>query len=81
MTTLEKKLHALSSGKDLPWHQVVSLLLAFGATVQQPTGGGSHHKIIYPGKETIIVPVHNGKIKKIYASKIANLLESINDKG
>lgn len=44
--------------------------------VQTPRGG-SHHKIICEGHETIVVPVHNGKIKKVYAKKIADLLADI----
>ena len=77
MTTLEKRMKALSDGKELPWEKVVTLLEKFGAEVEVPRGGGSHFKIIYPGQDTIIVPVHNGKIKRIYASKIANLLVKI----
>lgn len=77
MTTLEKRMKALSDGKELPWEKVVTLLEKFGAKVEEPRGGGSHFKIIYPGQDTIIVPVHNGKIKRIYASKIANLLVKI----
>lgn len=78
MTTLEKKMKALSAGKELPWDQIVSLLENYGARVEPPRGGGSHFKIIYPGHATIIVPVHKGKIKRIYASKIASLLEELN---
>ena len=74
MTILEKRMKTLSDGKELPWEKVVTLLEKFGAEVEAPRGGGSHFKIIYPGQDTIIVPVHNGKIKRIYASKIANLL-------
>lgn len=77
MTTLEKKMKALASGRELPWEQIVALLESFGAKVEAPRGGGSHFKIIYPGQETIIVPVHKGKIKRIYASKIAALLDKI----
>ena len=77
MTTLEKRMKALSDGKELPWEKVVTLLEKFGAKVEAPRGVGSHFKIIYPGQDTIIVPVHNGKIKRIYASKIANLLVKI----
>lgn len=77
MTTLEKRMKVLSDGKELPWEKVVTLLEKFGAKVEAPRGGGSHFKIIYPGQDTIIVPVHNGKIKRIYASKIANLLVKI----
>ena len=77
MTTLEKRMKALSDGKELPWEKVVTLLEKFGAKVEAPRGGGSHFKIIYPAQDTIIVPVHNGKIKRIYASKIANLLVKI----
>lgn len=77
MTTLEKKMKALSDGKELPWEQIVSLLESFGAKVEPPRGGGSHYKIICPGHATIIVPVHKGKIKRIYASKIAALLEEL----
>lgn len=77
MTTLEKRMKALSDGKELQWEKVVTLLEKFGAEVEAPRGRGSHFKIIYPGQDTIIVPVHNGKIKRIYASKIANLLVKI----
>ena len=77
MTILEKRMKTLSDGKELPWEKVVTLLEKFGAKVEAPRGGGSHFKIIYPGQDTIIVPVHNGKIKRIYASKIANLLVKI----
>ena len=78
MTTLEKKMKALSAGKELPWEQIVALLENFGAKVEPPRGGGSHFKINYPGHATIIVPVHKGKIKRIYASKVAALLEELN---
>ena len=50
---------------------------AYGIIVQPPRGGGSHHKIICEGHETIVVPVHNGKIKRVYAKKIAELLADI----
>lgn len=74
MSTLEKKLLALSNAKELSWKQVVNVLKAYDIIVTPPRGGGSHHKILYPGHETIIVPVHNGKIKRIYAKKIAEFL-------
>lgn len=77
MSTLEKKLLALSQGKELPWEQIVSLLSAYGIVVKPPRGGGSHHKIICEGHDTIIVPVHNGHIKRIYANKVANLLNDL----
>lgn len=80
MTTLEKKLLALANGKELPWAKTAALLEKLGAKILPPTGGGSHFKIIYPGHDTIIVPVHKGKIKKIYANKIAALLSDIADK-
>ena len=80
MSTLEKKLLALANGKELPQVQTAALLEKLGAKVLPPTGGGSHFKIIYPGHNTIIVPVHKGKIKRIYASKIADLLSDINEK-
>lgn len=41
MTTLEKKMKALSAGKELPWDQIVSLLENYGARVEPPRGGGS----------------------------------------
>lgn len=74
MSSLEKKLLALANGKELPWNKIVSLLLAYGVVVEPPRGGGSHHKIICKGHDTIIVPVHNGKVKRVYARKIAELL-------
>ena len=76
MSTLEKKLLALANGKELPWNQIIKILEAYGIIVQTPRGG-SHHKIICEGHETIVVPVHNGKIKKVYAKKIADLLADI----
>ncbi len=80
MSTLEKKLLALANGKELPWNKTASLLEKLGVKVIPPTGGGSHFKIIYPGHDTIVVPVHNGTIKKIYARKIAELLSDITEK-
>ena len=77
MSTLEKKMLALANGKDLPWNQIVSLLAAYNVIVKSPTGGGSHFKLICEGHNTITVPVHNGKIKKIYARKIAELLADL----
>lgn len=77
MTALEKRLLALANGKELPWNKTAALLEKLGAKVIPPTGGGSHYKIIYPGYDTIIVPVHKGAIKKIYANKIAMLLADI----
>lgn len=77
MTALEKKLRALSNGKDLPWEQTKSLLEKLGAEVKPPTGGGSHFKIRYLGQHSMSIPVHKGKIKKIYAHLIANLIENI----
>ena len=77
MATLEKKLLALAQGKDLPWNKMVSLLAAYGVEVRPPRGGGSHHKLICPGYDTVIVPVHNGRVKKVYARKIAELLQGL----
>ena len=77
MSTLEKRLLALANDKELPWSKTAALLEKLGAKILPPTGGGSHFKIIYPGHDTIIVPVHQGKIKKIYANKIAALLADI----
>ena len=77
MSTLEKKLLALANGKELPWKQIVKILETYGIIVQAPRGGGSHYKIICEGHETIIVPVHHDKIKRIYAKKIAELLADI----
>lgn len=77
MSTLEKKLLALANRKELPWNQIIKILEAYGIIVQTPRGGGSHHKVICEGHETIVVPVHNGKIKRVYAKKIAELLADI----
>ena len=77
MSTLEKKLLALAEGKDLPWNKIVALLKAYGVLVQPPRGGGSHSKLICEGHVTIVVPVHNGKVKRIYARKIAELLADL----
>ena len=41
--------------------------------------GGSHYKIFVKGKLPLTVPVHNGKIKKIYAKKIAEFLSEFID--
>lgn len=75
MSTLIKKLKAFIAGKELSWNELRDLLIAFGAVVQEPRGGGSHFKIIFSGKPTFIVPVHKGKIKRVYARKLAELLE------
>ena len=56
---------------------LVSLLAGYGVEVRPPRGGGSHHKLICPGYDTIIVPVHDGRVKKIYARKIAELLQDL----
>lgn len=77
VSTLEKKLLALAKGKELPWNKITALLAAYGVLVQPPRGGGSHYKLLYPGHATIIVPVHNGKVKRIYARKIAALLADL----
>lgn len=77
VSTLEKKLLALAKGKELPWNKIAALLTAYGVLVQPPRGGGSHYKLIYHGHTTIIVPVHNGKVKRIYARKIAALLTDL----
>lgn len=79
MSKLAKRLRALANGKELPWSQIVSLVEAFGGDVLPPRGGGSHFKIVFANYEPITVPVHNGKIKRIYALKIAELLEDIGD--
>lgn len=34
------------------------------AEVKPPTGGGSHFKIRYSDRQSLSIPVHNGKIKK-----------------
>ena len=73
MTSLEKKLRALANGKDLPWDQTKALL----ERLKPPTGGGSHFKIRYSDRQSLSIPVHNGKIKKVYARIIANLVDDI----
>lgn len=77
LSALEKKLLALANGKELPWNKIAALLAAYGVLVQSPRGGGSHYKLICQGHATIIVPVHNGKVKRIYARKIAELLADL----
>lgn len=79
MSKLAKRLRDLANGRELPWSQIVTLIEAFGGTITPPRGGGSHFKIIFSNHEPIIVPVHNGKIKRIYALKIAELLEEIGE--
>lgn len=64
-------------GKDLPWDQTKALLEKLGAEVKPPTGGGSHFKIRYSDRQSLSIPVHNGKIKKVYARIIANLIDDI----
>ena len=78
MSKLEKRLRALASGVDLPWNKIVALLESLCVNVQAPTGG-SHYKIFVKGKLPLTVPVHNGKIKKIYAKKIAEFLSEFID--
>lgn len=77
MSTLEKRLLELANGRELPWHKIVTLLKSYNVVVQAPRGGGSHYKIIADGYDTIVVPVHKGNIKRIYARKIAELLRDI----
>ena len=48
-----------------------------GQEASGPRGGGSHFKLICEGHVTIVVPVHNGKVKRIYARKIAELLADL----
>ena len=80
MSALEKKLMALAQGREFSWSQLVALLAAYGVSVESPRGGGSHFKLICPGYDTIIVPVHKGKVKRIYAKKIAELLLDLDKK-
>lgn len=68
MGQIEKRLRALSEGKDLPWTKVVTLLEHYGANVQTPNSG-SHFKVFIKGKPPLIIPVHNGRIKKSLCSK------------
>lgn len=79
MTRLAKKLRALATGKELPWKQIVSLIEAYGGKVLVPRGGGSHFRIYIEGYDPITVPVHGGKIKRIYAEQIALLLEKVEE--
>lgn len=76
MGQIEKRLRALSEGKDLPWNKVVTLLEHFGATVQAPSGG-SHYKVFIKGEPPLTIPVHNGKIKKVYAKMISDYLHEV----
>ncbi len=78
MGQIEKRLRALSEGKDLPWNKVVTLLEYYGAKVQPPNSG-SHFKVFMHGKAPLIIPVHNGRIKKVYANKIAEYLSEFID--
>lgn len=73
MGKIEKRLRALSEGKDLPWNRVEALLKHFDVTVQEPSSG-SHYKVFIKGKPTLIIAVHNGKIKKVYAKMISDYL-------
>ena len=75
MSKLEKRLRALAAGKDLPWDKIVVILEHYGVTVQPPRGGGSHFKVFVEGREPLTVPVHSGKVKKIYAQKISEFLK------
>ncbi|MBQ9763622.1 MAG: type II toxin-antitoxin system HicA family toxin [Phascolarctobacterium sp.] len=78
MSKLEKRLRALANGAELPWSKIVALLESLGVVVQNPSGG-SHFKIFIKGKTPLTIPVHNGKIKKIYAKKVAEFLSEFID--
>ncbi|MBQ7884377.1 MAG: type II toxin-antitoxin system HicA family toxin [Phascolarctobacterium sp.] len=78
MSKLEKRLRALANGAELPWSKIVALLESLGVNVQAPTGG-SHYKIFLIGKPPLTIPVHNGRVKKIYAKKIAEFLSEFID--
>ena len=73
MPKLEKDLKALSKGKDLPWDKVGRVLNRCGMQVQN-SGSGSHYKVFIIGKAPLTIPVHKGKIKKVYAKKIAEII-------
>lgn len=77
MTKLIKRLHALADGRELPWKKIAALLEAYGGVILPPRGGGSHYSIYFKGYNPVTIPVHDGKIKRIYVTKLVEILEEL----
>lgn len=54
-------------------------LLEYYRAKVQPPNSGRHFKVFMQGKTPLIIAVHNGRIKKIYANKIAEYLSEFID--
>lgn len=72
MGQIEKRLRALSEGKDLPWTKVVTLLEHYGANVQAPNSG-SHFKVFIKGKPPLIIPYTMEELKKFMQQKLQSI--------
>ncbi|MFC0188245.1 type II toxin-antitoxin system HicA family toxin [Fictibacillus aquaticus] len=79
MSRIRKRFEKIMNNpKDVKWDLFVTVIEHYGITVDNPSGGS--HFIVYSDDddEMIPVPVHNNRIKTVYAKKIIALIEKLN---
>ena len=65
----------LNLSNDLRFDEMRKVLEAYGYTMKQPRGGGSHHTFRKQGCAPITIPRHE-PIKKTYVELVRQVVES-----
>ena len=73
MTKRQKRLvRLLNNPKDTTFSEIHTILNNFGYRLSRIKG--SHFTFKKPKSETVVIPVHNNKVKKTYIKKIIKIL-------
>lgn len=77
MSKLQKLFEKIRNNpKQVRFEELDKILIHYGFTKRQPTGGSSHY--IYMKDDKIIsVPFHQPHIKAVYVERVIDLLEGV----
>jgi len=64
----------LENPVDMRIEEVINVMYHLGYEILNIRG--SHYRFTHPKLSTMIIPVHNGKVKKWYLKDIKSILES-----
>lgn len=62
----------LSGAVDMRIDEVINIMYSLGYELASIRG--SHYRFTHPGLSTMIIPAHNGKVKKWYLKGIKSIL-------
>ena len=76
MSPFAKLLQRIKSlDKDLRFEEIRKILVYYGYTMKEPSGGSSHKTFRKEGKPPITIPQHD-PIKRVYVEEVKKIIEN-----